>query len=122
MQRNFFYVRITTKQFFEYNLCIYNQLLLNILRVISQKYGHNLQGCILKGEDLTFLLFLNAQSVSIKGVSSLFSAICSLMFPSFHVFGTKVRQFPRTAKAHFYQSIILEGVKSAACQISLCRK
>ena len=50
------------------------------------------------------------------------SAICSLMFPSFHVFGTKVRQFPRTAKAHFYQSIILEGVKSAACQISLCRK
>lgn len=101
---------------------IYNQLLLNILRVISQKYGHNLQGCILKGEDLTFLLFLNAQSVSIKGVSSLFSAICSLMFPSFHVFGTKVRQFPRTATVHSYQSIILEGVKSAACQISLCRK
>lgn len=62
------------------------------------------------------------RSVSIKGVSSLFSAICSLMFPSFHVFGTKVRQFPRTAKAHSYQSIILEGVKSAACQISLCRK
>ena len=81
-----------------------------MLRVISQKYGHNLQGCILKGEDLTFLLFLNAQSVSINGFSSLFSAICSLMFPSFHVFGTKVRQFPRTAKAHFYQSIILEGV------------
>ena len=25
-----------------YNYCIYNQLLLNILRVISQKYGHNL--------------------------------------------------------------------------------
>ena len=25
-----------------YNLGIYNQLLLNILRVISQKYGHNL--------------------------------------------------------------------------------
>lgn len=24
------------------NYCIYNQLLLNILRVISQKYGHNL--------------------------------------------------------------------------------
>ena len=45
-------------------------------------------------------MFLNAQSVSIKGVSSLFSAICSLMFPSFHVFGTKVRQFSRTAKAH----------------------
>ena len=65
-------------------------------------------------------MFLNAQSVSIKGVSFLFSAICSLMFPSFHLFGTKVRQFPRTAKAHSYQSIILEGVKSAACQISLC--
>ena len=55
-------------------------------------------------------MFLNVLSVSIKGVSSLFSAICSLMFPSFHVFGTKVRQFPRTAKAHFYQSIIFEGV------------
>ena len=26
----------------EYKKCIYNQLLLNILRVISQKYGHNL--------------------------------------------------------------------------------
>ena len=25
-----------------FNHCIYNQLLLNILRVISQKYGHNL--------------------------------------------------------------------------------
>ena len=45
-------------------------------------------------------MFLNALSVSIKGISSLFSAIYSLMFPSFHVFGTKVRQFSRTAKAH----------------------
>lgn len=25
-----------------YNECIYNQLLLNILQVISRKYGHNL--------------------------------------------------------------------------------
>ena len=55
-------------------------------------------------------------------VSSLFSAFCSLMFPSFHVFGTKVRQFSGTAKVHSYQSIILEGVKSATCPISPCRK
>ena len=31
-------------------------------------------------------MFLNALSVSIKGVSSLFSAICSLMFSSFHAY------------------------------------
>ena len=105
-----------------YNHCIYNQLLLNILRVISQKYGHNLQGCILKGKDLTFLLFINTQKTMMEGVFPLFGAFCCLMFPSFHVFGTKVRQFPRTATVHSYQSIILEGVKSAACQISLSLK
>ena len=69
-----------------------------------------------------FILFLNVLNVSIKGVSSLFSAVCSLMFPSFHVFGTKVRQFPIKARRRLSQSIILEGMKSAACQISLCRK
>ena len=43
-------------------------------------------------------MFLNAQSVSIKGVSSLFSAICSLMFPSFHVLAQRYDNFQERQK------------------------
>ena len=140
---SFFYISQTcgiykrnSRNRFLNNKYYYNLLLSAIILAVSNKSKHNLY-CHLPNpyyhnvvrfkacatlRILHFYLELGAQSVSIKGFSSLFSAICSLMFPSFHVFGTKVRQFPRTAKAHSYQSIILEGVKSAACQISLCLK
>ena len=50
------------------------------------------------------------------------------IFPSFHIAWlvrtspTKVLQFSIKARGQQFKSIILEGVKSAASQISLCRK
>ncbi|MDC1726466.1 hypothetical protein, partial [Phocaeicola vulgatus] len=77
----------------------------------------------------TFLLFLNTQRAVVEGIFPLFGTLLmvrcshlSTLLGSFAQATTKVLQFPIKARGQQFKSIIFEGVKSAACQISLCRK
>lgn len=127
---------------------ICNQLLLNSLRVISQKYGRKLQWYILKGEDLTLLLFLNPLGVPTWAFSSLFGAICfrcstsiwayllshckgtifcRIFVLSLIIYGFILRAVhcectnnQRSKRNEEKKSIILEGVQSSACLICSC--